>query len=68
LDTIARALGVAESTVSMWETGKRFPSPENLVGLAKVLEVPPCKFLLSGESTCQASDRACEPAGDATGC
>jgi DNA-binding XRE family transcriptional regulator len=31
----ARKLGVAESTWSQWESGKRFPSPDflNLIGL-----------------------------------
>jgi transcriptional regulator with XRE-family HTH domain len=42
LCTIARKLGVSESTVSMWETGERFPNPENLAALAILMQTPPC--------------------------
>ena len=52
LSSIASALGVSESTVYMWEAGERFPNPENLVGLADVLGIPPCKFFLTDHSTC----------------
>jgi len=50
--TVARALGVSESTVNMWEAGERFPNPENLLGLAEVLGIPPCRFFRSAESAC----------------
>lgn len=63
--TVAIALGVAESTVNMWEKGERFPNPENLLGLAEVLGIPPCRFFQSADSACLRHGHAggCENAG-----
>ena len=41
----ADALGVAKSTWSQWESGKRFPSGEMLAALADCLQVRPCALL-----------------------
>jgi len=37
--TIAARLGVGQTTVSAWERGRHFPSPEMLDRLARVLRV-----------------------------
>ena len=44
LDSLATAIGVHPSTVSLWECGKRFPNLENLIALGTVMAVPPCHF------------------------
>lgn len=36
---LAARLGVTQSTVAMWETGKVIPSMKNLIALAEVLNV-----------------------------
>ena len=36
---LAKLLGVTQSTVAMWETGKVIPSMKNIISLAKVLGV-----------------------------
>ena len=33
---VAAALSVDASTVSMWRTGRRFPSPKNLIAIKKL--------------------------------
>jgi transcriptional regulator with XRE-family HTH domain len=53
LKSLARTLGVAESTLSMWESGKRFPNPENILCLAQVLGVAPCAFFATEASRCR---------------
>jgi len=40
LKRVAAHLGVAESTISQWAGGKRFPSPDNLDDLARCAGVP----------------------------
>jgi DNA-binding XRE family transcriptional regulator len=44
LDSLATAIGVHPSTVSLWESGRRFPNLENLIALSTVMAVPPCHF------------------------
>lgn len=44
LDSLAVAVGVSPSTVSLWQTGKRFPNLENLIALGTVMSAPPCHF------------------------
>ena len=48
----AQRLGVAASTWSQWESGKRVPSVAYLVLLATVLEVPACMLLSEDLPTC----------------
>ena len=48
----ADALGVAKSTWSQWESGKRFPSGEMLAALAVCLEVRPCALLQDMDGDC----------------
>lgn len=36
---LAQMVGVAEGTISLYETGKRFPGPETLCALADALDV-----------------------------
>jgi DNA-binding XRE family transcriptional regulator len=38
---VAGLLGVDRGQVYQWETGRKVPTPEHLVGLAKVLQVDP---------------------------
>lgn len=42
LDSLAATIGVHASTVSLWESGKRFPNLENLIALGTVMSAPPC--------------------------
>ena len=39
LDDVARVMSVARSTVSRWETGKRVPSPDELLAWGDVVGV-----------------------------
>ncbi len=45
----ADSLGVAKSTWSQWEAGKRFPNGEMLAAITDIFGVEPC-FLLKGEA------------------
>ncbi len=45
LKTVAAALGVSVAALGAWETGARFPSSENLVGLAQYYRVSACQLL-----------------------
>ena len=45
LESVAASVGVSISTISLWERGHRYPNIENLVALASVLRIPPCRFL-----------------------
>lgn len=42
---VANAVGVSVAAVSQWEAGKRRPSLEKIVSLAKVLRVTPNDLL-----------------------
>ena len=44
LKHVARELGIAVSTWSQWETGKRFPPDSLLDLLAKYMRVPVCQL------------------------
>jgi transcriptional regulator with XRE-family HTH domain len=44
LKKIAKDLGLSISTVSSWETGKRFPTGGNFEMLVNYTGVPPCKL------------------------
>lgn len=44
LEALALKIGVAPSTISLWERGLRFPNPENLIALCLVMQVPPCQL------------------------
>ena len=44
LKHVARELGIAVSTWSQWESGKRFPPDHLLDMLAKYLGIPVCKL------------------------
>lgn len=46
---VANALGVARSTISMWESGEREPDFEALEALADYFNVPISTFFPSGE-------------------
>jgi transcriptional regulator with XRE-family HTH domain len=45
LKHVARDLGIAVSTWSQWETGKRFPPDDLLDLLANYMRVPVCHLL-----------------------
>lgn len=49
---LAMEFGVNESTVSLWESGRRFPSCSNLLGLARHFQILPCRLLSTAESPC----------------
>ena len=42
---MARRLGVARSTINLWEREARLPNLENLTALACLMGVSPCQFL-----------------------
>ena len=46
---VANAIGVARSTISMWESGEREPDFEALEALADYFNVPISTFFASGE-------------------
>lgn len=46
---VANAIGVARSTISMWESGEREPDFEALEALADYFNVPINTFFASGE-------------------
>lgn len=43
--TVARHLGLDETTVYLWEVGKRRPNGENLIALAQLYEVEPSTIM-----------------------
>jgi transcriptional regulator with XRE-family HTH domain len=52
IKTASAKLGVAESTWSQWESGKRFP-PCNLLDLvSQLFDVPPCVLLSNSSDGC----------------
>lgn len=44
---VARAQGIADSTVHRWETGATVPSLETIERLAQALEIDPLQLLMS---------------------
>ena len=46
---MAKQLGIRESTISMWEKGKSYPSIPTIYKLAKILEVTPEEVFKSFE-------------------
>lgn len=38
-DVLARALGVTQDSISLWETDKRIPDTQYVVGMAKYFDV-----------------------------
>jgi transcriptional regulator with XRE-family HTH domain len=51
---VAEAVGVAEGTVTAWETGKQRPEGDNLLALAELLGTAP-GYLRSGRATQEAA-------------
>lgn len=51
---VAKAVGVARSTISMWESGEREPDFESLEALSDFFNVPIGTFFPSGE--CKETD------------
>ena len=49
-ETLAEALGVTRQAVSRWESGSAYPETENLVRLAKLLDLD-LNYLLKGEQS-----------------
>ena len=41
----AQKMGVAQSAVSQWESGKRIPTVDTVIRIAEVLEIPPEKLI-----------------------
>jgi len=60
----AAALGVAESTWSQWESGKRFPHCDLLNLIARLFEVRPCILLSVAPDECQRTGRCGNEARD----
>jgi transcriptional regulator with XRE-family HTH domain len=56
LKRIAKDMGVSISTVSSWESGRRFPTGYNFEMLVEYTGLPPCKLF------CVMADK-CVPAG-----
>ena len=51
MKVVAADIGVHESTYCLWESGKRFPSAENLDAIASYAKFPICTFFRdSGEA------------------
>lgn len=50
---IARRVGVSVATVSGWETGRRFPTPENLDLLCQFTGLAPCQMFCEMEPSCR---------------
>ena len=48
----ADVLGVAKSTWSQWESGKRFPTGEMLAAIAASLNANPCMLLATIDCDC----------------
>lgn len=60
LESLAAILRVSRSTISLWERGKRLPSLEHLIALAKIMNEPPCGFFCPAPDNRQ-SDRSRGP-------
>ena len=54
LKQAAADFGVSEATWDRWETGKRFPVPENLRRLAEFIGAPMCGFFYPEGESCPA--------------
>jgi DNA-binding transcriptional regulator YiaG len=50
---LAQTLGVSVSTVSLWETGRKQPRPQNIRKLAEVWELSPQTVLAAIKETAQ---------------
>ena len=48
----ADSLGVAKSTWSQWESGKRFPNGEMLAAIADCLQVHSCVLIQEADCDC----------------
>lgn len=46
---LANELNVTQSIISFWETGSKFPSTKNLVGLAKALNCTADDLLMQSQ-------------------
>lgn len=53
---IAGDLGVSIATISMWESGKRFPGGYNLEILLEYTGLPPCKLFCIMADKCVPAD------------
>lgn len=51
--SLAKALGVSQSTVGNWEAGSRVPNFDNLERVAKIFGVPAGCLLEEEETTCE---------------
>ena len=56
LKQIARDLGVSIATVSLWESGKRFPGGYNFEMLVEYTGLPPCKLFCVMADKCVPAD------------
>ena len=52
MKSLAHDLGFAVSTLSAWETGARFPSPDNLLILSQHTGIPPCLIAWTENESC----------------
>lgn len=53
IKTVAKRVGVSVATVSGWETGRRFPTPENLDLLCQLTGLAPCQMFCEMEPMCR---------------
>jgi transcriptional regulator with XRE-family HTH domain len=56
LKKMALDLGVSESTVSLWEHGRRFPSSENLDCLARYMDKSVCHLVRQRTAPCAVAE------------
>jgi len=56
LKKVARDLGVSIGTISMWESGKRFPTGGNFERLVEYTGLPPCKLFCVMADQCVPAD------------
>lgn len=56
LKKVADALGVAVSTVSSWELGRRFPTGRHFEKLVNYSGLPPCKLFCIMADQCVPAD------------
>jgi len=52
LKHVAAEIGVADATLSAWETGKRFPSGKHLELIARCTRLPLCVFFIPDSVAC----------------